>query len=231
MMLPLLFKAPLKSGPRSFCSELHPNIVGFRAFLFGISIANLAYLIPTMFAILFFLLIYKMPMVASWLPTFLGEGDFAFALSDGRISGVVFGIFIGGLSALVLRRVWVGLFFCSLALFAGSMAVNVGWGIWMGTGLGFWIFQTIRTRKWAQIHSSMRWRSLISMTTIFIIFRYSDFLAINIRSMTPFEVARDNRFFQWIVAGSITLVIDSVLSGIFFYFYFWAKKTSAKKSA
>jgi hypothetical protein len=228
MFLRLLMKAPFAAGPRSFCSELHSKVVGFRPFLFGISIAGFAYIVPTFAAVGFFYLMSWLPALASWLPSLLGEGDLAFILSDGRIEGVAFGILLGGLSALVLRRVWIGLFFCSLGLFSGSLAVNVGWGIWMGTNLGFWIFQTIRTRKWREMHSAMRWRSLIAIITILIIFRYSDFLAINIKSLNPLEVARENRLLQWGCMGAVTLAIDSVMSLVFFHFYYWAKRFSGR---
>ena len=213
------------SGPRSFLREvLRKKKSDLRIQLVAISLANIAFVIPTLMAMLFFFFLQWSPGLANWFSEALSASNFVFLLGDNRISGVLFGILLGGLSALVLRRVWLGLFFCSLGLASGVLALNVGWGVWMGTLLGFWVHQTIRYRKLLPIRSALRWRVLVVVATIMVIFRFSDFLAISIRSLDLVESMHLNRFFQWVSAGALTLSLDTVIAAMFFHFYSLLKK-------
>jgi hypothetical protein len=220
-MFQLLYKAPLSLGPKAFVTKILPQTDrDQRAFLFGLSVANLAFVVPTLLAVVVFSGLRWQPLLGAWLPQILGESDLVFLLGDNRISGVAFGILLGALSALILRRIWIGLIFCSLTLVTGVLAVNVGWGVWMGTMFGFWLHQVIRFQSAPTIRSALRWRLFLVVITILLIFRFSDFLAISIRSLELLDSALENRLFQWVTTGAVTLAIDTVISAFFFHFYF-----------
>ncbi len=224
-MFQLLFRASFALGPKSFLTEhLAASKKNFRQALFALSICNLAYILPTLLASAVFWLVLRQGDLAGWLPQRLGEDGLVFVLTDNRIDGVLFGILIGALTALVLRRVWPALLFCAVALASGVMAVNVGWGVWMGLCLGFWIYSGIHYRKLKPLKMVFRLRTLITVVTILLIFRYSDFFAISVRSLEFFEGTRDNRFVQWVATGVLTLAIDTGLAALFFHFYFLLAK-------
>lgn len=219
-MFQLLFKAPLALGPKAFlATSLSASKKDFQRSLFSISISNLAFVLPSVFAALIFWLVLQQGGLAGLLPKALGEEGLVFVLTDNRIDGVFFGILLGALTALVLRRIWPALIFCSIAFASGVMAVNVGWGVWMGLCLGFWVYAGIHHRKFKIFKKAFVLRALITVVTILVIFRFSDFLAISVRSLEPFEVTRNNRFFQWLTTGALTLSIDTVLASVVFHFY------------
>ena len=226
-MLMILIQAPFSAGPKSFLRHnLAKTQAALRGSLLAIAFADLAFIIPAVVAALGYLFFRWQVGLAAGLTQWLGEGELVFLLGDNRISGVAFGILLGALSALILRRVWLGLVFCSLGFAAGVLALNWGWGLWMGTLLGFWLHQALVFRAWPLLRGAFRFRVLITVVTILLIFRFSDPLAIALRNLEVFELSRDNRFFQWLASGALTLTIDSAIAAVFFHFYNFQQVTN-----
>lgn len=213
--------AVFASGPHKFISRILPTKQhSLRSFLFSISIYSLSYVRPLLGSALLTWLTLWLAGPASWSSRFFEEGDLVFLLADNSLTGVFFGMLCGGLMTLIGRRVWLSLLVAMLLLIKGNLALNVAWGWWMGIGLGFWLHQNFIYRGDSFVKRALRWRFLVYLIALLVVFYFSDSLVFLLRSASLTHGFLPGHFERWLMAGGITFGIDMLLALIFFHFYY-----------
>lgn len=193
---------------------------GDRLTMFRLAIAELSLFWTVLMVAWIGLLFESYPVLAAPLIAFLGEGEGAFLLADNTLRGVLFGLFLGFVSVLLLRRLWLPLVFAHYLISSGATALHVGWGFWLGLLPGFWLLQVIRAQP-SSFRRWLAWKTMISSAVFVVVVIFSHPLSRLLRIHDESWTVLEERKWQWLFSGAVSLFLGLVLAGLFFHIYFW----------